>query len=183
MAAAVIARRAAALDPRAAADLFRRRLELRRRAAGLRLPRHARAGSGWSRCCCATGSASTSTPMGFNLLSFWGLTLTYLFFQIPLMILIITPALDGLKKRMARGGRRSWAPRRCSTGAWWRCRSCCPSLLGTLCAALRQCLRRGRHRLCADRLVALHRADPALRADPRRRAAATRISAMRWPSA
>ncbi len=36
--------------------------------------------------------------MGFNLLSFFGLTLTYLFFQIPLMILIITPALDGLKK-------------------------------------------------------------------------------------
>ncbi len=36
--------------------------------------------------------------MGFNLLSFWGLTLTYLFFQIPLMILIITPALDGLKR-------------------------------------------------------------------------------------
>jgi putative spermidine/putrescine transport system permease protein len=36
--------------------------------------------------------------LGFNLLSFWGLTITYLFFQIPLMILIITPALDGLKK-------------------------------------------------------------------------------------
>ena len=36
--------------------------------------------------------------MGFNILSFWGLTITYLFFQIPLMILIITPALDGLKR-------------------------------------------------------------------------------------
>ncbi len=36
--------------------------------------------------------------MGFNLLSFWGLTVTYLFFQIPLMILIVTPALDGLKR-------------------------------------------------------------------------------------
>lgn len=35
---------------------------------------------------------------GFNILSFWGLTMVYLFFQIPLMILIITPALDGLKK-------------------------------------------------------------------------------------
>jgi putative spermidine/putrescine transport system permease protein len=35
---------------------------------------------------------------GFNLLSFWGLTLTYLYFQIPLMVLIITPALDGLKR-------------------------------------------------------------------------------------
>ncbi|MFN4100124.1 MAG: ABC transporter permease, partial [Pararhodobacter sp.] len=36
--------------------------------------------------------------MGFNLLSTWGLVITYLFFQIPLMILIITPALDGLKR-------------------------------------------------------------------------------------
>lgn len=35
---------------------------------------------------------------GFNLLSFWGLTLTYLYFQIPLMVLILTPALDGLKR-------------------------------------------------------------------------------------
>jgi putative spermidine/putrescine transport system permease protein len=35
---------------------------------------------------------------GFNLLSFWGLTLTYCYFQIPLMILIIAPAIDGLKK-------------------------------------------------------------------------------------
>ncbi|SIS87209.1 ABC transporter permease [Phaeovulum vinaykumarii] len=37
-------------------------------------------------------------PISFNLLSFSGLTLTYMFFQIPLMILIITPALDGLKR-------------------------------------------------------------------------------------
>lgn len=35
---------------------------------------------------------------GFNLLNFTGLTLTYLYFQIPLMVLILTPALDGLKK-------------------------------------------------------------------------------------
>lgn len=35
---------------------------------------------------------------GWNLLSTWGLIVTYLFFQIPLMILIITPALEGLKK-------------------------------------------------------------------------------------
>jgi putative spermidine/putrescine transport system permease protein len=35
---------------------------------------------------------------GFNLLTFGGLVLTYLYFQIPLMVLIITPALDGLKK-------------------------------------------------------------------------------------
>jgi putative spermidine/putrescine transport system permease protein len=35
---------------------------------------------------------------GFNLLSFTGLTITYLYFQIPLMILIIAPAIDGLRK-------------------------------------------------------------------------------------
>ena len=35
---------------------------------------------------------------GFNILSFWGLTITYLYFQIPLMVLIIAPAIDGLKK-------------------------------------------------------------------------------------
>jgi putative spermidine/putrescine transport system permease protein len=35
---------------------------------------------------------------GFNLYSFWGLTLTYTYFQIPLMVLIIAPALDGVKK-------------------------------------------------------------------------------------
>jgi putative spermidine/putrescine transport system permease protein len=35
---------------------------------------------------------------GFNLYSFWGLTLTYTYFQIPLMVLIIAPALDGMKK-------------------------------------------------------------------------------------
>lgn len=34
---------------------------------------------------------------GFSLFSFWGLVLTYLYFQLPLMLLMITPALDGLK--------------------------------------------------------------------------------------
>jgi putative spermidine/putrescine transport system permease protein len=36
--------------------------------------------------------------LGFTILSFWGLTITYLYFQIPLMVLILMPALDGLKK-------------------------------------------------------------------------------------
>jgi len=35
---------------------------------------------------------------GFSILSFLGLTITYLYFQIPLMVLIVTPALEGLKK-------------------------------------------------------------------------------------
>jgi putative spermidine/putrescine transport system permease protein len=35
---------------------------------------------------------------GFNLFAFWGLVATYCYFQIPLMVLIIAPAIDGLKK-------------------------------------------------------------------------------------
>jgi putative spermidine/putrescine transport system permease protein len=34
---------------------------------------------------------------GFNLFSFTGLSLVYLYFQIPLMILVIAPAIDGLR--------------------------------------------------------------------------------------
>ncbi len=36
--------------------------------------------------------------MGFNLYGFWGLSLVYMYFQFPLMVLIMTPALDGLKR-------------------------------------------------------------------------------------
>ena len=69
--------------------------------------------------------------LGFSLLSFWGLTVTYLFFQIPLMILIITPALEGLKKE--------WREAASILGAtgfqYWRMVAfpiLLPSLLGTL---------------------------------------------------
>ena len=68
--------------------------------------------------------------LGFNILSFWGLTITYLFFQIPLMILIITPALDGLK--------REWREAASVLGAtgvqYWRMVALpilFPSILGT----------------------------------------------------
>ncbi|MFN7225502.1 MAG: ABC transporter permease [Paracoccaceae bacterium] len=68
--------------------------------------------------------------LGFNLLSFWGLVITYLFFQIPLMILIITPALDGLKREW-----REAASVLGATGAqYWRMVALpilFPSLLGT----------------------------------------------------
>ncbi len=53
---------------------------------------------------------------GFNLLSFAGLTLTYMYFQIPLMVLIIAPAIDGLK--------REWREASANLGAsaweYWR---------------------------------------------------------------
>jgi len=35
---------------------------------------------------------------GFNLYSFWGLSFTYMYFQLPLMVLIIMPSLDGVRK-------------------------------------------------------------------------------------
>jgi putative spermidine/putrescine transport system permease protein len=35
---------------------------------------------------------------GFSLYSFWGLCLTYLYFQVPLMVLVITPALEGVRR-------------------------------------------------------------------------------------
>jgi putative spermidine/putrescine transport system permease protein len=69
--------------------------------------------------------------LGFNILSFWGLTLTYLFFQIPLMVVIITPAIDGLRKE--------WGEAAATLGAttlqYWRMvviPVLWPSFLGTL---------------------------------------------------
>ena len=53
---------------------------------------------------------------GFNLLDFWGLTLTYLYFQIPLMVLILAPAIDGLKKEW----REASATLGSSTWQHWR---------------------------------------------------------------
>jgi len=35
---------------------------------------------------------------GFKLYSFWGLVIVYLYFQIPLMVLVIAPAIDGLRR-------------------------------------------------------------------------------------
>ncbi len=68
--------------------------------------------------------------LGFNLLSFWGLTLTYLFFQIPLMVLIITPAIDGLKREWREAATVLGA----SNAQYWRMVALpilFPSLLGT----------------------------------------------------
>jgi putative spermidine/putrescine transport system permease protein len=53
---------------------------------------------------------------GFNLLSFVGLTLTYMYFQIPLMVLIIAPAIDGLKREW----REASANLGASTWEYWR---------------------------------------------------------------
>lgn len=52
---------------------------------------------------------------GFTLFSFLGLTLTYLYFQIPLMLLIIAPAIDGLKREW----REAASSLGCSTAQYW----------------------------------------------------------------
>jgi putative spermidine/putrescine transport system permease protein len=68
---------------------------------------------------------------GFSLYSFLGLTLVYLYFQIPLMVLTILPAIDGLK--------REWREAAENLGAtpvqYWRHVAfpvLTPSILGTM---------------------------------------------------
>ena len=68
---------------------------------------------------------------GFNLYSFGGLSLTYMYFQFPLMVLIISPALEGLKHEWREAaenlGANSWQ--------YWRYIALpvlLPSLLGTM---------------------------------------------------
>jgi putative spermidine/putrescine transport system permease protein len=68
---------------------------------------------------------------GFTLASFTGLTLAYTYFQLPLMILVISPALDGL--------RRQWREAAANLGAntieFWRYVGLpilWPSLLGAM---------------------------------------------------
>jgi putative spermidine/putrescine transport system permease protein len=68
---------------------------------------------------------------GFNLFSFWGLTITYLYFQIPLMMLTIAPAVDGLKKEWNEAAQTLGA----SSWQFWRYVGfpiLWPSVLGTL---------------------------------------------------
>lgn len=69
--------------------------------------------------------------MGFNLIGFWGLVMTYVFFQIPLMVLIITPAVDGLRREWREAAEVLGA----SSSQYWRMVALpvlWPSLLGTL---------------------------------------------------
>ncbi|MGB4594280.1 MAG: ABC transporter permease subunit [Anaerolineaceae bacterium] len=68
---------------------------------------------------------------GFSLYSFWGLSLTYMFFQFPLMVLVITPALDGLKKEWIEAAENLGA----SQSLYWRKVALpilMPSILGSM---------------------------------------------------
>ena len=53
---------------------------------------------------------------GFTLFGFWGLAITYLSFQVPLMILVIAPALDGLRPEWREAAEGLGA----STFLYWR---------------------------------------------------------------
>lgn len=71
------------------------------------------------------------TDRGWNLYSFWGLVVVYLYFLIPLMVLTITPALDGLRPQWREAARNNGA----SSVQYWRHVALpvlAPSLLGGL---------------------------------------------------
>ncbi|MGW5422276.1 ABC transporter permease [Streptomyces sp. NPDC003943] len=68
---------------------------------------------------------------GWSLYSFWGLVLVYLYFLIPLMVLTITPALDGLRTQWREAARNNGA----TAFQYWRHVALpvlLPSLLGGL---------------------------------------------------
>ncbi|MFJ2608502.1 ABC transporter permease [Streptomyces sp. NPDC091279] len=71
------------------------------------------------------------TERGWDLYSFWGLVVVYLYFLIPLMVLTITPALEGLRTQWREAARNNGA-----TGVqYWRHVALpvlAPSLLGGL---------------------------------------------------
>ncbi|ATL88470.1 ABC transporter permease subunit [Streptomyces malaysiensis subsp. malaysiensis] len=68
---------------------------------------------------------------GWDLYSFWGLIIVYLYFLIPLMVLTITPALEGLRSHWREAARNNGA----TTLQYWRHVALpvlAPSLLGGL---------------------------------------------------
>ncbi|MFJ2719809.1 ABC transporter permease [Streptomyces sp. NPDC091412] len=71
------------------------------------------------------------TEKGWDLYSFWGLVIVYLYFLIPLMVLTITPALDGLRSQWREAARNNGA----TAVQYWRHVALpvlAPSLLGGL---------------------------------------------------
>jgi putative spermidine/putrescine transport system permease protein len=68
---------------------------------------------------------------GFTLYKFWGLCVVYMYFQFPLMVLIIAPAIDGLRKEWLEASQNLGA----STFQYWRHVAfpiLLPSILGTM---------------------------------------------------
>ncbi|MFJ1810323.1 MULTISPECIES: ABC transporter permease [unclassified Streptomyces] len=71
------------------------------------------------------------TQQGWDLYSFWGLVIVYLYFLIPLMVLTITPALEGLRSQWREAAQNNGA----TPAQYWRHVALpvlLPSLLGGL---------------------------------------------------
>jgi putative spermidine/putrescine transport system permease protein len=68
---------------------------------------------------------------GFTLYTFWGLSIVYMYFQFPLMVLIIAPAIDGLRREWLEASENLGA----STFQYWRHVAfpiLLPSIMGTM---------------------------------------------------
>ena len=68
---------------------------------------------------------------GFQLYTFWGLSLVYMYFQFPLMVLIIAPAIEGLRREWLEASENLGA----SSFQYWRYVAfpiLLPSILGTM---------------------------------------------------
>jgi putative spermidine/putrescine transport system permease protein len=68
---------------------------------------------------------------GFTLYTFWGLSIVYMYFQFPLMVLIIAPAIDGLRREWVEAAENLGA----STFQYWRYVAfpiLLPAILGTM---------------------------------------------------
>jgi putative spermidine/putrescine transport system permease protein len=68
---------------------------------------------------------------GFQLYTFWGLSMVYMYFQFPLMVLVIAPAIDGLRKEWVEAAENLGA----SSFQYWRYVAfpiLLPSILGTM---------------------------------------------------
>ena len=160
-------RRAAQGSAQLHADLLGCGLELRRRAAGLCLRRHhgqRRAGDAPHRGRCWV---STSMTAGFTIYNFWGLSIVYMYFQFPLMVLIMAPALDGLRREWREACENLGG----STFHYWRYVALpdpAADPAGHNDPALWQRLRRLRHGLCLHRQLHQSGTDRHRRPDPGR---------------
>jgi putative spermidine/putrescine transport system permease protein len=68
---------------------------------------------------------------GFTLYTFWGLSIVYMYFQFPLMVLIISPAIDGLRREWLEASENLGA----SSFQYWRYVAfpiLLPSIMGTM---------------------------------------------------
>ncbi len=116
---------------------------------------------------------------GFSLYSFTGLTLVYLYFQIPLMVLVIMPAIDGLKREW-REAAKIWG---ITESILASCSAAGVDALhpGDNDPALWQCIRSPCHRLRAQRAVCLIWQPCSLGSRSQVTFSIIQASVMQWP--